>query len=188
MRRLEMKKSALLIIDVQNDYFPKGAHELVDANLVLDRIVEIEQTAIESNMVIYYIQHINHHETAKFFHAGTNGADLHPALAYKDAVMVVKGRPNSFFETSLLVSLKADNITDLVITGMMTNMCVDATVRAAHELGFNVTLLAGACTTKDQVWNGKIIEASVASAVIYSSLSMLVTVEDYAKWLKGNRS
>lgn len=181
-----MKKSALLIIDVQNDYFPKGAHELVDANLVLDRILEVEEIAIAKNMSIYYIQHINHHESATFFQVGTKGAEIHSSLAYQDAITVIKNRPNSFFETSLLKSLKAENITDLVVTGMMTNMCVDATVRAAHELGFNVTLLAGACTTKDQSWNGLTIEAEIASAVIYSSLSMLVSVQDYTKWLEMN--
>jgi nicotinamidase-related amidase len=68
--------------------------------------------------------------------------------------IIVKHYPNSFRETDLLDFLRSRSITDLVICGMMTHMCVDATTRAAKDYDFNIVLVGDACATKDLEING----------------------------------
>ncbi|WP_116315012.1 isochorismatase family protein, partial [Escherichia coli] len=67
--------------------------------------------------------------------------------------------PNSFRETSLLKQLQDLNIQHLIICGMMTHMCIDATVRAANDLGFHCIVIENACTTKDLAFQENIIPA-----------------------------
>jgi nicotinamidase-related amidase len=85
--------------------------------------------------------------------------------------LVVKHTPNSFFETNLADILKQEGITDLVICGMMSHMCVDTTTRACKDFGIKVTLLSDACTTKDLIYNGKVIPAETVHDVFMASLN-----------------
>ena len=72
-----MSKTALLVIDVQNDYFPQGKMELFCAEQALKQINRLEDTFIENGQPIIYIQHIAQQPNATFFEAGTEGVDLH---------------------------------------------------------------------------------------------------------------
>jgi nicotinamidase-related amidase len=73
--------------------------------------------------------------------------------------VIVKHYPNSFRETGLLDFLKGKEISELVICGMMTHMCIDTTVRAAFDLGFNSIVIGDACATKDVELDGKKVNA-----------------------------
>ena len=81
--------------------------------------------------------------------------------------------------------LDLNNVTDLVICGMMTHICVDATVKSAKYFGYNVTLVSDACTTRDIEWNGERIPANVVQNVYMSSLdgtfANVLTSEEYFK-------
>jgi nicotinamidase-related amidase len=181
---IENMKTALLIIDIQNDYFDKGTMTLVgsekaseNARLVLDRFRT-------ENLPIIFIQHIATRPSATFFLPNTKGAEIHdnikPSVQEK---VIVKHYPNSFRETELLYYLKVKNITDLVICGMMTHMCVDATVRAAKDLGFNIVLIGDACATKDQEINGQIVKAEEVQnsflAALNSFYATVLTTKQY---------
>jgi nicotinamidase-related amidase len=180
-------KTALIIIDIQNDYFDKGTMTLVssdkaseNARLLLDRFRA-------DSLPIIHIQHIATRPTATFFLPNTKGAEIHENVKpLGQEKIIVKHYPNSFRETELLDYLKNKNITDLVICGMMTHMCVDSTARAAKDFGFNIVLIGDACATKDQEINGQIIKAehvqkSFLAAINYFYATVQTTKQYFYK-------
>lgn len=151
---------ALLIVDVQNDYFPKGAMELVGSDRALKKIKTMIHHFREKGETIIYIQHIAKKKNPTFFIEGTVGAEIHPEIEpnQNDTVMV-KNYPNSFRNTTLDTFCKANEITKLVILGMMTHMCIDTTTRAAFDLGYECVLIGDCCATRDLNYNGTVIHA-----------------------------
>lgn len=142
-------KKALLIIDVQNDYFEHGKCELRRPDYALNAIKDILKYFRENNEPVYFIQHVSS-KGADFFEPDTAGVQIHRDIApLKQEQIIVKHYPNSFFQTTLQQELEKAGITELVICGMMTHMCIDTTVRAANELGYQITLISDACATKD---------------------------------------
>lgn len=163
-------KKALLIIDVQNDYFPNGKCELHQPELALENIKALLAFFRKNNLPVYYVQHIAA-KTASFFIPDTEGVNIHSSIMPLDSEKVItKHFPNSFFETSLQAELENDSITDLVVCGMMTHMCVDTTVRAARDFGYNTTLISDACATKNLMQNGEELPAEVVQNVYMASL------------------
>jgi nicotinamidase-related amidase len=152
--------TALLIIDVQNDYFEGGAMALVGSDKASENIKLLLKKFRTKKQPVLHIQHIATSPGATFFIPTTIGAEIHANVKpLGDEKVVIKHYPNSFRETDLLEHLKSLNITNLVICGMMTHMCIDATTRAAKDLGFNCTLIADACATKNLEINGTIVTA-----------------------------
>ncbi len=140
---------ALIIIDVQNDYFKGGAMELFEAEKAGIEAGVIITKFREKKLPVIFVQHIANYFGATFFLPDTNGAEIHKSVIPLDNEKVfTKHYPNSFRDTGLDGYLKQQNITDLVLCGMMTHMCVDTTVRAAFDLGYSVTLIGNACATK----------------------------------------
>lgn len=163
-------KKALLIIDVQNDYFPNGKCELYQPEPALENIKELLTYFRENNLPVYYVQHIAD-KTASFFVPDTDGVNIHNSITpLASEKVIIKHSPNSFFETSLQEELEKESITELVICGMMTHMCIDTTVRAAKELGYNITLISDACATKYLEQNGEKLSAKVVQHVYMASL------------------
>lgn len=121
-----------------------------------------------------------------FFIPNTNGVEIYPEIKPLDSEKIIKkNTPNSFHNTTLKKELDLNNVTDLVICGMMTHICVDATVKSAKDFGYNVTLVSDACTTRDIEWNGERIPANVVQNVYMSSLdgtfANVLTSEEYFK-------
>lgn len=85
--------------------------------------------------------------------------------------VIVKHYPNSFYKTKLQEELIKNDVTDLVVCGMMTHMCVDTTVRAAKDYGYKITLISDGCATKDLEWNGDTLSASIVQNVYMTSLN-----------------
>ena len=165
-------KQALLIIDVQNDYFPGGRCELHKSAEALENIKKILGHFRSEKLPVIHVQHINTRAGAAFFLPGTDGALIHKSLAPKsDEFLVTKHAPNSFFETPLKYILDSNGITDLVICGMMSHMCVDTTVRACKDHKINVTLIDDACATKDLTRDGKTVPAETVHDVFMASLN-----------------
>ena len=152
--------TALLIIDVQNDYFEGGTMSLVGTDKASENIKSLLQKFRTAHQPVVYIQHIATRPDATFFVPNTIGAEIHANVKpLDDEKVIIKHYPNSFRETDLLDHLKSLDITNMVICGMMTHMCIDATTRAAKDLGFECTLIADACATKDLEINGQIVTA-----------------------------
>jgi nicotinamidase-related amidase len=150
----------LLLIDIQNDYFEKGTMTLVNSDKACANAKRLLERFRSQMLPVIFIQHIAANPAATFFLPDTAGAEIHPSIQPIDGEkVIVKHFPNSFRGTELMDYLQTNNITDLVICGMMTHMCVDATTRAAKDLGFNITVIGDACATRNLEIKGEIVSA-----------------------------
>jgi nicotinamidase-related amidase len=165
---------ALLLIDIQNDYFPGGAMELVGSPAAGARAGELLQVFREKALPVIHIQHISTRPGASFFLPRTQGVEIHGSVVPHEQEMVIqKNFPNSFRETPLLDHLRERHIRQLVIGGMMTHMCIDSTTRAAADLGFECFLAGDSCATKALSFGGVTIPAESVQAAFLASLNGL---------------
>ena len=157
---LRGQKTALLIIDIQEFYFPGGRMQLENP----------EEAGMNAGLLLHLFR--EHH--LPVYHVRHNfepGGSIHPYVKPLPGEKVFsKDQVNAFLDTDLLVTLQKDSIDRLVICGMQTHMCVEAAVRAAHDLGFTCLLASDACTTRALQYEEHIIPAA---SVHYSTLSTL---------------
>jgi nicotinamidase-related amidase len=141
---------ALVLIDIQNDYFPGGRMTLDGADAAAGNAARLLEHFRASGLPLFHIQHVSTRPNATFFIPGTEGIEFHPTVAPRAGEAVIqKNFPNAFRATKLDTELRARGITELVIAGMMTHMCIDTSVRAAFDLGFKVDLAFDACATRN---------------------------------------
>ncbi|WP_298269668.1 cysteine hydrolase family protein [Geobacter sp.] len=163
--------TALLIIDIQNDYFPGGKMELVGSIQAASAAGRLLAAFRRERWPVFHIQHIANRPGATFFLPGTTGAEIHERVRPLPAEpVVVKHYPNSFRETDLLERLRSGGITSLLVCGMMSHMCVDATVRGAFDLGFTCILAHDACATRELAFNGVTVPAPQVHASYMAAL------------------
>lgn len=166
--------TALLLIDIQNDYFPEGALPVVGATEAAARAADLLAAFRQRGLPVIHIQHIAQRPGATFFLPDTPGAEIHPAVAPQAGETVfVKHFPSCFRETPLLEHLRATGITRLFIAGMMTHMCIDTTVRAAADLGFSCLLAQDACATRNLVFGGAEVPAAQVQTAYLAALNGL---------------
>ena len=164
-------KTALLIIDIQNDYFPGGRMELVNPLEAAKRAYMLLQCFREHSGHHIHIQHVSLKPDAVFFIKGDSGTDIHDSVAHFEGEPIVyKHYPNSFRETNLYETLKGWGIERVIICGMMTHMCVDATARAAADFGFQVMIAEDACATRDLKYGETIIPAEYVHKAFLAAL------------------
>jgi nicotinamidase-related amidase len=167
-----MNKRALLIVDIQNDYFDGGKNPLVNSLEASLRAKEILGLFRSKDELVIHIRHISLQHGATFFLPNTEGAEIHANVQPLAGEKIIeKHSPNSFKDTELQDFLSKNEVTDLIICGMMTHMCIDATTRAAKDLGYNCCVIADACSTKDLYYNGKIVKAEDVHAAFLSALN-----------------
>lgn len=166
---------ALVIIDVQNDYFDGGAFPLFQPENALANICLLANKFTRASQPLYVIQHISRSKGADFFLPATHGVDIHsllnPFLSSRNAYVIEKAYPNSFLQTTLQEKLQQQKIDQLVICGMMTHLCVDSTTRQAKELNYKVKLIADACATRDLFLGRKKIAAAEVQNAFLAALS-----------------
>jgi nicotinamidase-related amidase len=166
------ERSALLIIDIQNDYFPGGTMELEGADAAAAHASSILKRFREQKMPVFHVRHLSTRPGATFFIPGTEGAQIHRKVEPREGETVVeKNFPNSFRGTNLKELLDRNGVKNLVVAGMMTHMCVDASVRQAADLGYKVTLLANACATRAQSFGGETVPARQVHAAFLAALN-----------------
>ncbi|MGA7617459.1 MAG: cysteine hydrolase family protein [Thermoanaerobaculia bacterium] len=154
-------KRALLLIDLQKDYFPGGAMELDGSDDAVNRASELLDSFRRAVRPVIHIQHVSVRPGATFFLPGTAGVEIHPSVApLSGETLFRKHYPNSFRETPLLEHLRALGPDQLVIAGMMTHMCVDTTTRAAADYGFSCELVHDACATRDLRFGERMVAAA----------------------------
>ena len=150
----------LILVDIQNDYFPHGKMELEgseQAGPVAGRLLDFFRA---HGLPVFHIQHIAIRPGATFFLPDTTGADIHQSVKPIDGeVIIQKHFPNSFRETDLLQHLQRENVQQVVIAGMQTHMCVDATTRAAADYGFACLIAHDACATRSLRFNNRVVSA-----------------------------
>lgn len=145
-----MPQAALIVIDVQNDYFPTGAYPLHDTQAVLERTVQAVRSAQAQGLPVVLVQHVAK-GPSPFFNADTEGVQIHPLLraAAPDAPVVVKAHADSFLNTTLQTTLAARGVDTLWLCGMMTHNCVTHTALSPQAQGYTVRVLEDLCTTVD---------------------------------------
>jgi len=146
---------ALLVIDLQNDYFPGGKFPLWNTDVVLGNIERAIAKAKARGIPVVHIQHIANSKMgiAPFFNAGTAGADIHPRIlaAAPGAPVVVKEYADSFEKTTLEETLAKLGVTELLVCGMMTQNCVTHTAISKAAEKYRVTILPDCCTTVTEI-------------------------------------
>jgi nicotinamidase-related amidase len=162
----------LLIIDIQRDYFPGGAYPLVEPEAAAESARKVLDSFRAANQPIIHMKHVWDAPDAEFMRPGTEGIEIHPTVEPADGELVLeKTAPNSFLDTSLEEELRRRNTTDLVVAGMMSSMCVDATVRAAADLGFSPTVVHDACAAPDLQFNGVEVPGATVHAAFMAALA-----------------
>lgn len=169
---IESENKALLIIDIQNDYFEGGTNPLHNSEEASMKAKLLLEDFRLKKQPIIHIQHIATRSDATFFLPDSEGAEIHQNVKpISEEVVFIKHYPNSFRETELLEYLREEKITELVVVGMMTHMCIDATVRASKDYGFECTVISDACATKSLKINRNEIDANDVHNSILASLT-----------------
>ena len=177
----------LLIIDIQRDYFPGGAFPLVEPEAAAEAARRALDRFRAKGEPIVHVQHIWDAPDAPFFKKGTAGTEIHPLVAPEgDETLITKDEPNAFLGTDLEQRLRADGIDELVVAGMMSSMCVDASVRAGADLGFGMTVIHDGCAAPSLEFGGtEVPGASVHAAFMAALGSGYATLASSADIAKG---
>jgi hypothetical protein len=173
-QKQKMENTALLIIDVQNDYFPGGKMILDKAEQAGKNAAKVLEYFRRNSLPVIHIQHISISEGASFFLPDTDGAKINRLVSpLENEKIITKHFPNSFRETELLRYLQSKKIKNLVITGMMTDVCVEATTRAAFDFGFANTVIGDATATRNRELNGEVVKAAEVQKSFLAGISAL---------------
>jgi nicotinamidase-related amidase len=163
---------ALLLIDIQRDYFPGGRHPLAGSDRAADAAASVLAAARAGSEAVVHVQHSWDAPDAAYLKPGT------PGFAHDDRVaptegepVVIKQSPNAFVRTDLERRLRSNGIDHLLVAGMMSSMCVDATVRAAVDLGFTVTVVGDACAAPDLEYAGVSVPGEQVHAAFMAALA-----------------
>jgi nicotinamidase-related amidase len=158
-----LSKEALLIIDIQEFYFIDGKSQLVNPEAASEKAALLLEHFRNNNKLIVHVRH-----------ASTKNASIHKNVQPKDDEKVItKNYVNSYRETDLQEFLQQHNITNVVICGMMTHVCVEAAARASADFGFKVTVISDACATRTVRYDAKTVQSDDVHR------STLATIKDY---------
>jgi nicotinamidase-related amidase len=162
---------ALLIIDIQRDYFPGGRFPLVGPEPAADNAGQVLAAFRASGEPVVHVQHAWDAPEAEYLAPGTPGFEIHEAVHPQgDEPVIQKTEPNAFVGTPLAEQLRSQGVDTVVVAGMMSSMCVDATVRAAVDLGFAATVVHDACAAPDLVFDGETIPGKTVHAAFMAAL------------------
>lgn len=178
-----MSKRALLVVDVQNDYFPGGKWTLSGMDAASDNVARLVAAAREAGDPVIHVQHVSVRPGAPFFVPGSEGVEIHKKVAPKPGeAVIVKNQINSFRDTNLKTVLDGHGVKDLIVCGAMSHMCIDAATRAAADFGYTVTVVHDACATRDLDFNGVTVAARDVHAAFMAALAFayakVVSTED----------
>lgn len=153
-------KTSLLIIDVQQFYFPDGFMPLKNPEVASRNCKKLlEKFRGDGKLVV----HVGHKSSKQ--------AAFHPDVAPLQGEKVfMKDDVSAFNGTGLLPFLREEGVERLVVCGMMTHMCVEAAVRAAHDLGFECVLVSDACATRDLTYGGRTVTAKDVHAATLATV------------------
>jgi len=161
----KLDSTALILIDIQDFYFPDGAAELV----------EPEKAGEQAKQVLSYFRK-NYGLVIHVKHKVKAGGDIHNLVKSIDGEKIVtKNEVSCFNGTDLNNYLKSNHIKNVVLVGMQTHMCLEGGTRAAYDLGYKCTVVHDACATRDL----KFGETTIKAADVHAST--LATLKSYAK-------
>ncbi|MEL6503673.1 MAG: cysteine hydrolase family protein [Pseudomonadota bacterium] len=167
-----MANTALILIDIQRDYFDGGRMTLPGMVPAAQNAKRLLEDFRQRGAPLFHIRHINSSVQAAFFRPDSMGNETHPLVApLPSEPVIIKNRPSAFVGTDLAQRLKAAGITRLIVCGAMSQMCVDATTRAAVDMGFEVTVVEDACAAANVSFGGVDVPAQKVHAAIMAPLA-----------------
>jgi len=167
------QRSALLLIDIQDFYFPGGRSALVEPEKAAQNAAILLDHFRKENLPVIHVRH----------NAEQGGMIRNIVKPLLGEMVFSKDEVNCFVGTGLLDSLRSNQIDTLVICGMQTHMCVEAATRAAGDFGFKCILVQDACATKDLVFGTITIKASDVHFSTLATLRSYAKITDSATWL-----
>lgn len=191
-----MNDTALVLIDIQNDYFPGGKMTLEGPEEAARQASRVLDHFRHYSLPVFHVRHESVFAGRTFMTPGTPGAEIHPLVKPQEGEAVfTKHYPNAFRQTGLLEALQKKSIGHLVFAGMMTHMCIDTSVRAGFDLGFRATLLHDATATRALSFGDRMVPAEEVQGAFIAALGQIfATVVDTEVFLgqsdirKPNRS
>jgi nicotinamidase-related amidase len=157
------QKRALIIVDVQEFYFNEGNSQLVNPKEASKQAAKLLSAFRESDELVVHIRHESSKDSAIHENVKPNTGEK----------VITKKFVNSYRETDLLKYLQENDITQVIICGMMTHMCVEGAARASADYGFDVVVIDDACATRDLKLGAKTVKAADVH------VSALATIEGY---------
>lgn len=166
-----MSNRALVVIDLQNDYFSGGKWELFNIDAAAENAKRIlERTRSDGDLVIH-VHHEFNNDAPPFFVPGTEGAEIHSCVTPQTGgTKVLKHQVNAFHETNLKAILDENGIEQVTIIGAMSHMCIDSAARSASDFGYDVTVVEDACASRDLDFEDKTVPASDVHSAYMSAL------------------
>lgn len=185
-----MSKRALIVIDIQNDYFPGGRWTLSQMDRAADNAATLIAAMREGGETVVHIRHEFPTADAPFFAPGSTGAEIHVKVSPKEGEPVVlKHHINSYRDTHLKRLLDERSINEVVICGAMSHMCVDAATRASNDFGYQCTVVHDACASRDLEFEGVAVPAAHAHAAFMAALRFAYArVISTCEWLEEYRA
>ena len=178
-----MSKQALIIIDIQNDYFPGGKWALDGAEAAAENAARVLAAARTRGDLVVHVRHEFTSADAPFFAPGSPGAAFYSKVQpAAGEPVILKHKVNAFLGTDLENTLDRHGVEALTIVGSMSHMCIDAATRAAADLGYTVTVAHDACATLPLEFDGKQVPAaqvhdSAMAALAFAYASVVKTDE-----------
>lgn len=167
-----MTHTALILIDIQNDYFSAGLWPVEGMEQASVEAARLLDHARKHGLHIIHIRHEIISADAPFFRAGSRGAQIHASVApMGQETVILKHKPNSFLGTALKEELDHAGISRVILSGAMSQMCIDATARAASDFGYDVRVVHDACAAKEGAFDGRQVAAQDVHATIMSALA-----------------
>ncbi|WP_374370508.1 cysteine hydrolase family protein [Dongia sp.] len=179
-----MSQRALVIVDLQNDYFPGGKWTLSGTDAAADNAAKLLADARTRGDLVVHVRHESKTADAPFFVPGSAGAAIHPKVINREGeAVVLKHYINSFRETELKAIFDRNGIEEVIVVGAMSHMCVDGITRAAVDFGYKTTVIHDACATLDLTFNGVTVPAKQVHAAFMAALGFgyatLLSTGDY---------
>lgn len=166
-----MSNQALIVVDLQNDYFEGGKWQLEGTEAAAENAAALITHFREQGLPVVHVRHEFPSEDAPFFAPNSEGAKVHSSVVENDGEsVIVKCQINSFRETNLKEVLDDLGVESVTVCGAMSHMCIDAVVRAAADYGYTCTVAHDACATLALEFNGVTVPASQVHAAYMASL------------------
>jgi nicotinamidase-related amidase len=167
-----MTNTALIIVDLQNDYFQGGKWELEGTEAAANNAALLINKFRKKSWPIVHVRHEFPSSDAPFFAPNSEGVKVHPSVKELDGEpVIVKHQINSFRDTNLKETLESLEVERVLICGAMSHMCIDAVTRAANDFGYSCAVAHDACATLALEFNGVTVPASQVHAAFMSALS-----------------
>ena len=152
-------------------------------DIALVNATRVVEAARRSGDLIVNVRHESA-DGAPFFVSGTEGAEIISKVAPAEGEAIVTKRyPNSFRETALADLLSSAGVDEVTVIGAMSHMCIDATARAASDLGYKTMVVEDACATRDLEFQGEVVSAAKVHAAYMSALAFgygqVLSTSDY---------